>query len=300
MTLFPHITHNAARASGIGFISLVLLAGCASKSPQGYGVSQRQSSATMAQAQLQVAEQSTQLDTAKTYLDLIAQMQQSGQWYASLAHAEAFVSQHGPLPEVQILRADALRNTQQHVTARQLYTSLLNTTQAARAHRGLGLLEAGQGNLSQAIVALGRARQLNPIDADVLSDLGYAYMRNGQLEQAQLPVLQAAQLAPDNPRVQLNQVLFWLASGEQARGIQLIEQMQQPQSKTRRPLIDAQAVQRLQEQLQIVNAAVQGRQKQRPVASDERGMVVNVAEFIGALPLQPLSHVEIAVAPNKE
>lgn len=302
MTVKERSPHRVLQSFGGVLLSLALLAGCASKSPQGYGVSQRQSTAAMAQAQMQAAEQATQLDTTKTYLDLIAQMQQSGQWYASLAHAEAFVAQHGPLPEVQILRADALRNTQQHAAAHQLYTSLIATSQASRAHRGLGLLEAAQGQYSQAIAALEKARQLNPIDANVLSDIGYAYMLNGQLDQAQLPVLQASQLAPDNARVQLNQALFWLASGEQARAMQFLEQMQRPQNKTRRPLIDGAAIERLNEQLQVVNAAVQARQqsRQQPVAADEQGKVMKVSEFIGSLPLAPVRQVDMAIAANKE
>src|SRR5256885_15134564 len=73
----------------------------------------QQETAAQAQQQLQNAQQATQVDNAQTYLDLITQMQQAGQWYASLAHTEAFEQQYGVNPESRLMRADALRNTGQ-------------------------------------------------------------------------------------------------------------------------------------------------------------------------------------------
>lgn len=241
-------------------IILALVAGCASKpAPQGYGVNQ-EGTAAEAQRQMQQAEQSTKVDTVQTYLDLITQMQQAGQWYASLAHTEAFEQQYGPNASVRLLRADALRNTGQFSQALQVYTSLLtdsNTGMAARARRGMGLLHASQGQYAQAIAHLDMARKLNPIDANVLSDLAYAHMLNGQLAPAQLPVLQAAQLAPANARVQLNLALFWLASGNEPEAAQLLQRLSQPQAKNAPALIDQNSLQTLQTQLSKVRQAVQ-------------------------------------------
>lgn len=241
-------------------ITLALMVGCASKpAPQGYGVNQ-EGTAAEAQRQMQQAEQSTKVDTVQTYLDLITQMQQAGQWYASLAHTEAFEQQYGPNASVRLLRADALRNTGQFSQALQVYTSLLtdsNTGMAARARRGMGLLHASQGQYAQAIAHLEVARKLNPIDANVLSDLAYAHMLNGQLAPAQLPVLQAAQLAPANARVQLNLALFWLASGNEPEAAQLLQRLSQPQAKNAPALIDQNSLQTLQTQLSKVRQAVQ-------------------------------------------
>lgn len=250
--------------------AVMVVAGCASKAPQGYGISQ--STASQAQAQFMAAEQATEVDTANTYLGLIEKMQQAGHWYASLAHTEAFVKQYGASPAVQLLQADALRNTRQYALAQKAYLALLGTPQAARAHRGMGLLEASQGNFHAAIAALEQARQLNPVDANTLSDMGYAYMRNGQLAQAHLPVLQAAQLAPQSPRIQLNLALYWLASGEEVLGGQLIQKLQLPQTKAGGALIGPDAVRSLHEQLNMVRQAVQAR------AENTKDPVHNAAE----------------------
>ena len=233
------------------------LAGCASKGPQGYGApSAQQETAAQAQQQLQNAQQATQVDNAQTYLDLITQMQQAGQWYASLAHTEAFEQQYGVNPESRLMQADALRNTGQVEQARQAYQALLQGATTARARRGLGLLYASQGQYGQAVEQLEKARQLNPIDANVLSDLAYAHMLDGRLAAAQIPIMQASQLAPANARVQLNMALFWLASDNQAQASQLLRQLAQPQAKGALPMIDQTSLQTLQAQLASVRDAV--------------------------------------------
>lgn len=235
------------------------LGGCASKSPGGYGLPSQTGTAAQARQELDKAEQSTQLDSAQTYLDLIAQMQQAGQWYASLAHTQAFEQQYGSQPLLQLMRADALRNTGQFQQARQAYGALLNGATAARARRGMGLLHASQGQYPQAVEQLEMARQLNPIDASVLSDLAYAHMLDGELGAARMPIMQAAQLAPGNARVQLNLALFWLASGHQDEATQLLQRLSQPASKGAAPLIDQQSLQTLKSQLASVQRAVGAR-----------------------------------------
>ncbi|MEQ6435140.1 tetratricopeptide repeat protein [Comamonas sp. w2-DMI] len=241
--------------------------GCASKAPpQGYGVTQDNTAAEARQQMLQ-AEQATRVDTAQTYLDLITQMQQAGQWYASLAHTEAFEQQYGSTPQIRLLRADALRNTGQFSQAHQAYTALLtggDTSTTARARRGLGLLHASQGQYGQAVAQLEMARKLNPIDANVLSDLAYAHMLDGRLAAAQLPILQAAQLAPANARVQLNLALYWLASGNQPEATRLLQRLSQPQGKNAPALIDQHSLQTLQTQLASVREAVQARADSGP------------------------------------
>lgn len=288
-------------ASLAAVLAVLVMAGCASKAPQGYGVAPAQGTAALAQAQMQMAEQATQVDTSKTYLGLIEQMQQTGNWYASLAHTEAFVSLHGTSAEVQLLRADALRNTLQYEAAHQLYLSLLSTPVASRAHRGMGLLEASQGRYRQAVDALEQARKLNPIDANVLSDMGYAYMLDGQLEPARLPLMQAAQLAPESARVQLNLVIFLLASGENEAGSRLLQKLQLPQPPSKTPLIDAMAVQQLQEQVLKIRQAIHAQAVPVPApmtapTSPVQASVVRVSEWS----TEPVTGVAVRTPTNQE
>lgn len=288
-------------ASLAAVLAVLVMAGCASKAPQGYGVAPAKGTAALAQAQMQMAEQATQVDTSKTYLGLIEQMQQTGNWYASLAHTEAFVSLHGTSAEVQLLRADALRNTLQYEAAHQLYLSLLSTPVASRAHRGMGLLEASQGRYRQAVDALEQARKLNPIDANVLSDMGYAYMLDGQLEPARLPLMQAAQLAPESARVQLNLVIFLLASGENEAGSRLLQKLQLPQPPSKTPLIDAMAVQQLQEQVLKIRQAIHAQAVPVPApmtapTSPVQASVVRVSEWS----TEPVTGVAVRTPTNQE
>ncbi len=259
MTCTTHLHAAMQRTVTLSsLLATLLLGACAAKPPQGYGAAD-QSTAVQAQQQLEKAEQSTQLDPKQTYLGLIVRMQQAQQWYASLAHTEAYERQYGTSPQLSLLRADAQRNTGQLAQAQRSYTALLsdkNTEIVGRAHRGLGLLLASQRQYDQAVVQLDKARALNPIDADVLSDLAYAHMLNGKLDAAQVPVMQAAQLSPNDARVQLNLVLFLLASGENSQATHLLQRLQQPQAKNTPALIDAKSIQTLQAQLAAVQKAM--------------------------------------------
>lgn len=241
-------------------LSIIALAGCAGKTPQGYGVLPVQSTAAQAQQQFEAAQQTIQPDAQQTYMDLIAQMQQAGQWYASLAHVDAFEQQHGTSAESRLLRADALRNTGQSDAARQTYASLLAGPSAARAHRGLGLLHAAEGDYAGAVRQLEQARLRNPIDANILSDIAYAHLLDGRPADARIPALQAAQLAPDNPRVQLNLALYWLATEQHAQAQALLQRLGRPAQGNAAPLIEAQSMQGLQRQLASVRQAIAARQ----------------------------------------
>lgn len=243
-------------------LAAVLLTGCAAKPAQGYGAAADPSLAQQAQQQLDKAEQLTQIDPQQTYLNLITQMQQANQWYASLAHTEAFERQYGSNAQIRLKRADALRNTGQVLPAEQAYRALLAEADSqvqARASRGLGLLYASQQRYAPAVAQLEHARQLNPIDADLLADLAYTHMLDGQLGAAALPILQAAQLAPANARVQLNLALYWLASGARDQATQLLQRLRQPQAQNAAPLIDDTSLQTLQARLETIELAVRGR-----------------------------------------
>ena len=197
------------------------LGGCASKMESGYGVGiQAEREAALQQSQ----QKQDAPDTPGMYLALIDRMQSQGLFYASLAHIDAYEKQYGPTPDTTLLRADALRQTGQAQGSADAYTKLLNTPLAARGYRGLGLLAGAAGQFDKASEALDTATRLQPTDALTLSDLGYARLRLGDVAGARVPLMKAAELAQDNPKILSNVALFLLADGQGAAAQGLIAQ----------------------------------------------------------------------------
>ena len=169
----------------------------------------------------QAAAREPSLDNAPTYLALVRQMQGNGMWFASLAHIDALEQRWGVTNETRLLRADALRQTGQQAAATALYEKLLDSPERASAYRGLGLLAGAGNDFARAAEMFEKARQVLPADGLLLSDLGYALLRARRFDAARVPVLQAAQLQPANPRVRSNLALYLLTQGqaEQARQV---------------------------------------------------------------------------------
>ena len=148
------------------------------------------------------------VDTQATYLKLVEQMQKENLWFASLAHIDALEQRWGISPESTRTRAEALRQTGQAIPAEAAYKRLLGTPLASAGYRGLGLLAGTRGNYAEAVQLLTQAQRRTPTDALLLSDLGYAHLRAGQIEEARLPLMQALQLRPDSTQAQANLALY--------------------------------------------------------------------------------------------
>ena len=197
-------------------IAALALGGCASNSARVYA---QQNEA--AQLRQQAEEKAPTPDNKGMYLGLIRQMQEQGMYYASLAHIDAYEQQNGSTPEVQRLRADALRETKQGAAAEAAYRKLLNSTEAGAAWHGLGLLAAQNSDYKGAATALREAVKREPTNPVMLSDLGFALLRSGDVAGARVPLAQAAELAPDNRKMIGNLALLLLVSGdgEKARAV---------------------------------------------------------------------------------
>lgn len=211
---FVHATRCACAAA-----TLALLGACASQQ-SGYGVGpQAEREALVAQARRDPAP-----DTPGMYLGLIDRMQQQGLYFASLAHIDAYEKQYGVSPDSILLRADGLRMTDQPDASAAAYRQLLHTPLAARGHRGLGLIAGGQGDFGRAASELEQAALFAPTDATVLSDLGYARLRAGDVAGARVPLMKAAELDAANPKIVSNIALFLLASGQASEAQALMNQ----------------------------------------------------------------------------
>ncbi|MGD1325790.1 tetratricopeptide repeat protein [Pandoraea pnomenusa] len=210
-------------------LGLSLLAACSATNIGGYGAP---SAAALMQAQQNDEEKAkaARPDTRELYLSMIRQMQEHGSYFASLAHIDQFRIQYGAAPDVDLLRADALRETGQPDAAEQAYRALLGGTESAAAWHGLGLVAAQRKDYASAAQALREAVTRAPTEAFYLSDLGFALLRNGETSAARVPLAQAAELRPDNRKVLSNLAVYLVVTGERARAEDMMTRAKMPPS----------------------------------------------------------------------
>ncbi|MCA7902795.1 pilus assembly protein [Burkholderia cepacia] len=205
--------------------AVVLLLGACATKENGYGVSSQTERAALMQA---VDQKQSVPDTPGMYLGLIQRMQAQGLYFASLAHIDAYDKTYGAIPESILLRADALRMTDQPAASSAVYTQLLKTPLAARGYRGLGLIAGAAGDFDRAAQALAQASDLAPTDASLLSDLAYAKLRSGDVVGARVPLMKAAELDQRNPKIVSNLALYLIAAGRAQDAQRLMNQQHLP------------------------------------------------------------------------
>ncbi len=210
-------------ASILWLAVITLLSGCSTPSARLYA---QQNEAALQRQQSE--ETPPRADNQMVYLDMIRTMQNQSLYFASLAHVDAYLQLYGSSPEIQRLRADALRQTKQDAAAEAIYRQLLDTPQAAAAWHGLGLLAAQHDDYVAAVTALREAVRRQPTDATMLGDLGYALLQSGNSAAARIPIAQAAELAPENRKAIANLALLLLVSGDSAKARELMEQAKLP------------------------------------------------------------------------
>ena len=203
--------------------TFLLLTGCATNSAKVYA---QQNEA--AQLRQEAEEKAPTPDNKGMYLGLIQQMQEQGMYFASLAHIDAYEQQNGSTPQIQRLRADALRETRQGAAADAVYRKLQNSSEASAAWHGLGLLAAQSGDYKAAVISLREAAKREPTNPVMLSDLGYALLRSGDIAAARVPLAQAAELAPDNRKMIGNLALFLLVSGDAGKAREVMDKASLP------------------------------------------------------------------------
>jgi Flp pilus assembly protein TadD len=210
---------------------LAALSGCAANH-NGAAAMQEQAEAQVELARLRDKTARAEYSEQGVYLGLIRKMQEDGLYFASLAHIEVYVQRFGAGPEIQVMRADALRETGQDQAATLAYQQLAASgrgVQAAHAHHGLGLLAGRQDDFARAVAELRQAAALDPVNARISSDLGYALMRAGALQDARVPVMQALELDARNPRVISNAVVWLMADGKRAQANAMMQKAALPE-----------------------------------------------------------------------
>ena len=238
-----------------------------------------------------VPEKSPQIETQASYLQVVAEMQRKQLWFASLAHLDVIEAKWKRSDDSTLLRADAMRHVGIQAESAQLYTQLLQGGKAAQARHGLGLLAAQAGRYGDAAAQLEAARKAAPTDALLLNDLGYALLHTAQALSARIPLMQAAQLAPQNPRIQANVALFLLLHGEGAQATEWMNQHQMGESLRLQVFAQAQ---------RIATAAVQEPPAAKAVDADIQQpvtpAVVKGAEPMGAVASMPAPAAVAALA----
>lgn len=207
----------------VAAVAMSMLAGCSS---MGNLLGSNQpvlSPAAKAAAEMPL-EKDPVVNTQDTYLALVKQMQAKSLWYASIAHLDALDKQWGVSSESRLLRADALRQTGQLSAAVTMYQGLLGSVNDGFARYGLGRVAAEKGDFRQAALQMEQARMSNPVDSRLLTDLGYAYLRAHDLNAARTPLMQAAQLNPEDAQANVNLSLFMMVSGQSAQAEEFMRQ----------------------------------------------------------------------------
>lgn len=211
---------HARRASAL-LVALTALAGCGG--PKALYPAAADAQQRMAAEAAATQKSAASIDTPATYLKLVEQMQTDGLWFASLAHIDALEQRWGVSPESSRMRADALRQTGESIGSEAAYKRLIGTPLEGAGYHGLGLLAGARGDYPAAIALLKEAQRRNPTDAVLLSDLGYASLRAGQVAQARLPLMQALQLRSDNPQAQANLALYLEVTQQRAQADALMD-----------------------------------------------------------------------------
>jgi Flp pilus assembly protein TadD len=246
-------------------VAALLMSGCANQ-PGGYGLGD--AAATQAAEQHALAEKEKP-DSAAVYIALIEQMQQKDMYFASLAHLDQYEHTYGTSPKTTLMRADALRATDQLAASAAAYRSLVGTPFAAQGYRGLGLISGMQGDFDAAAVSLGKAAEASPTDSQALSDYAYALMRSGDVTSARVPIMKAAELDQKSAKVVSNLALYLLADGQVKNANGVMDAQNMPKDVRDAVRKDAQAVaSAVHEREKRAAAAARSNPQERAVASN--------------------------------
>ena len=271
-------------------VAVSMLAGCSS---MGSLLGQNQpvlSPAAKAAAEMPLEKEAV-VNTQETYLSLVKQMQAKSLWYASIAHLDALDKQWGASSDSRLMRADALRQVGQFNAAATIYQGLLGSAKDGAARYGLGRIAAEKGDFRNAAQQMEQARISNPVDSQLLTDLGYAYLRARDLNAARIPLMQAAQLNPEDAQANVNLSLFMMVSGQAPQAEEFMRQRK----------LDAQTQQAVKEQAsEWLKGAKQAAAPSVPdPATQATGKVVNLSRPEVTPPAETVAKT-VAPAPAQE
>lgn len=198
--------------AALGVILLVMLGGCA----------------TTPGKPSPLAENSAPAQQLHT--DLVREMVAQGRYYAALAHIEELQRSGGPREELLLLHAQVQAKLGRGVEAEKEFRQLLGGGFAGEAQHGLGLLYASR-DFRQSLLYLREAARLQPTDAGVRNDYGYALLTGGYYRDARLQLATAYELDAGLDKYRNNYVLVLLLLKEEAE-VKRVRQRSEMSDKT--------------------------------------------------------------------
>lgn len=192
-------------------LSLILLAGCAT---------------TNRQVRTSAADEVIQMQAV--HGDLVEEMIRQRQYHAALAHIEQLQREDRQNADrLLLLHAQVLLKLGRIPEAHAEYAQLMGGPYDADAMHGIGLIYA-INDPAMSLDYLGKAARGKPTDAGFRNDFGYALLKQGQFGEAQLQLLTASELAPNELRYLNNALLAMILAGDEAAARRLIEQAGMP------------------------------------------------------------------------
>lgn len=147
-------------------------------------------------------------------LQLIEKMEAEKKWYAAISYLDRYRQSFPASDQGDLLRAKALAATGSTEKAQHYFRKVLGGALAAQGYQGLGLLSAQEGQRQAAIHYFAEASRHDPINADILNNLGFAYLQNKNWPQAKVALFRAGELAPGDARIWSNVALYYLLRNE--------------------------------------------------------------------------------------
>lgn len=130
-----------------------------------------------------------------TNLNMVNQLINEKKPFAALAFIESF---NIDLPQLELLKANSLRQMNRQTEAEVIYNKLTKSCVSAFAYQGLGLISNQRGQHPESVNYLKAASKLAPINATIRSDYGFSLMSIGDFKASLNEYLTAIELDERN------------------------------------------------------------------------------------------------------
>lgn len=136
-----------------------------------------------------------------TNLNMVSQLLNEKKPFAALAFIDSF---NIDLPQLELLKANSLRQMGRQTEAETIYNKLTKSCVSAFAYQGLGLMSNQRGQHQDSVNYLKSATKLAPINATIRSDYGFSLMSIGDFKSSLNEYLTAIELDDRNHLAKYN------------------------------------------------------------------------------------------------